>query len=181
MIRHLLQAIVLTLLAYLSQVTISYHIAFHGVAPNLALAILAIVSVALGKKYTFIMSLGVGYLIEIMMPSLNYFSIILYPTCAIISSLFFADKSERKLEEERNNQKAGTNMNAHIRTPLCAMVSAELFEGVHQFYSYLAGVPFTQDRLARALISIAYTTLAAGVLQFPIRFLLGTYKLPKAN
>lgn len=64
-----LKVAVLTLLAYLLQATAAEYLSIADVAPNLALAIIAIAHpVALGRKYTFVMALAVGYLIEIMTP-----------------------------------------------------------------------------------------------------------------
>ena len=93
-----LKVAVLTLLAYLLQATAAEYLSIADVAPNLALAIIAIATVALGRKYTFVMALAVGYLIEIMTPMLDYISLILYPVAAMLSALVFSDKRERKRE-----------------------------------------------------------------------------------
>ena len=53
------------------------------------------------------MSLSIGYLLEIMLPALDYINLILYPVCAMLGALVFSDKSERKLEEERAQGKRG--------------------------------------------------------------------------
>ena len=79
MIRKGLQFTALILLSYLLQTTVAGDVAIGGVAPNFAIAIIAVVSIALGRKYTFIISLAVGYLLEIMIPSLDYIYLILYP------------------------------------------------------------------------------------------------------
>ena len=42
-----------------------------------------------------------GYLLEIMLPMLDYLALILYPVCCMLGALAFSDKSERRLEEER--------------------------------------------------------------------------------
>ena len=180
MIKKGIRFFVLTLLAYLLQVTVSQHIAIAGVAPNMALAIIAVVSVALGRKYTFVISLAVGYLLEIMMPSLEYIYLILYPVSAMLGALFFADKSERRMEEERSSGKPALRLPPHIRTVLSALVSIAVFETVHLVYIYLIGIRPDFGHYSRALISILYTTLLAGLLQFPIRRWFGIHKLKKA-
>ena len=166
----------LTLLCYLLQSTTAYYLAIDNVAPNIALAILAAVSVAMGRKYTFFMSVTVGYLLEIMMPALNYINLVLYPVCALLGALAFSDKSERKLEEERSLGKRAGNMPAHLRTILCGLVSILVFEGVNLFYIYLNGITLDSSHLQRALLSVVYTTAMTAALQFPIRWWLGLYK-----
>ena len=171
----------LTLLCYLLQSTASYYLAIGNVAPNIALAMIAAVSVAMGRKYTFFMSVTVGYLLEIMMPALDYINLILYPVCARLGALAFSDKSERKLEEERSLGKRAGNMPAHLRTILCGLVSILVFEGVNLFYIYLNGITLDASHLQRALLSVFYTTALTAVLQFPIRWWLGLYKRQPAR
>lgn len=181
LIGKLFKTFLLTILSYLLQVTVARHIAIGGVAPNLALALIAVVAVSLGHKYTFCMSLMVGYLLEIMLPALDYINLILYPVCAMLSSLLMADKSERRLEEERAQGKRGKQWNPHLRTLLCAAVSTLIFEIVSLVYIYLSGVSLTSGHYGRAIFDVVYTTLLASGLQFPIRWWLGVYKLRKAH
>ncbi len=181
MIAKFFKVTLYTLLTYLLQATAAQRIAIGGVAPNIALAFIAVATVGLGRKYAFLMSLTVGYLLEIMLPALNYISLILYPVCAMLSALVFSDKSERRLEEERAQGKRGRQWNAHLRTPLCAMLSIVVFEGVHLIYTYLSGVVLGPTQWSRALIDVAYTTVLSAVFQFPIRWWLGIYKLAKAR
>lgn len=181
MLGKLLKLTLLTLLTYLLQATVAQRIAIGGVAPNIALAILAVITVSLGRKYTFVCSLCVGYLMEIMLLSLNYISLILYPVCAMLSALVYSDKSERRLEEERTQGKRGRQWNPHLRTPLCAGVSILVFEGVSLIYTYLSGVSLGPTQWSRALTDVVYTVALAALLQFPIRWWLGIYKLPKAR
>ena len=181
MIAKLLKVTLLTLLAYLLQATTAEYLSIADVAPNLAMALIAVVTVCLGRKYTFMMSLAVGYLLEIMLPMMDYMSLILYPVCCMLGALAFSDKSERKLEEERANGKRATQLNPHLRTPLCAALSTAVFEGVNLVYIYLSGVSLDAGHWGRALVDVAYTMALAGVLQFPIRWWMGTYRLAKAR
>lgn len=166
-------------LSYLLQTVLASDVAIGGVAPNFAIAIIAVVSIAMGRKYTFVMSLAVGYLLEIMIPSLDYIYLILYPVCAMLGALAFADKSERRMEEERTSTRKNVRLPAHIRTMLCALVSMAVFESVNLLYIYLSGIKLDMGHYSRALISLAYTTLLAGLLQFPIRRWLGIRKLKR--
>ena len=181
MIAKFLKVSALTLLAYLLQSTVAIHISLWDVAPNLALALVAVVTVGLGRKYTFFMALTIGYLLEIMVPVLDYISLILYPACAMLGALAFSDKSERRLEEERSTGKRGLTLPAHIRTPLCATLSVSVFEAVNLIYIYLNGVTIEGAHLLRALICIVYSALLSGLFQFPLRWWLGVYKVKKAR
>ncbi len=181
MIKKGIKFAVLTLLCYLLESTVASNIAILNVAPNIALAIAAAVSVGLGRKYTFVLSVTVGYLLEIMMPPLNYFYLILYPVCAMLGALVFSDKSERRLEEERTRGKRATNLPPHTRTVLCAVISSAIFETVNLLYIYLNGVQLDGGHYQRALISVIYTTALAGLLQFPVRWWMDIYKLKKAR
>lgn len=181
MFKKLIKVSLITLLAYLLQATAAQQMAISGVAPNVALAVVAVATVCLGRKYTFMMSLTIGYLLEIMLPALDYINLILYPVCAMLGALLFSDKSERKLEEERTSGRRGTQWNPHLRTPLCAAMSTLVFEGVNLLYIYLTGVTIDRSHLGRAMGDVLYTTAIAAVVQFPIRWWLGTYKLKKAR
>ena len=181
MFAKLFKMSLLTLLTYLLQATVAQRIAIGGVAPNIALAFIAVVTVCMGRKYTFMMSLTIGYLLEIMLPMLDYINMLIYPVCAMLGALVFSDKSERKLEEERAQGKRGAQWNPHMRTPLCALLSILVFEGVNLIYTYLSGVVIDSLHVGRALTDVVYTTVLALVFQFPIRWWLGTYRLKKAR
>ncbi|MBN1778178.1 MAG: hypothetical protein JW811_08665 [Clostridiales bacterium] len=180
MIKKGIQFTVLVFITYLLQATVASHVAIAGVAPNFAIAVIAAVSIALGRKYTFVISLAVGYMLEIMLPALDYIYLILYPVCAMLGALFFADKSERRMEEERSTGKKALRLPAHVRTMLCALLSILVFETVNLLYVYLSGIRPDMGHYGRALISAAYTTLLAGLLQFPIRRWFGIHRLKKA-
>lgn len=176
MIRKILKTAILTLLCFLLQTTVAPHIALKNVAPNIALAILAVISVTKGKKYTFFMSLMVGYLIEISVPALQFLNLVLYPVAAMIGALLFADKSERKLEAERTAGNYNYQMNPHIRIPFCALVSCLIYEAVLLIYIFLNGVAANPGNISRAVMDVIYTTVLATAIQFPIRWYLGVYR-----
>ena len=176
MLKKIIKITSLTLFAYLLQATVAWHVSLWGAAPNIALAFISAVTVALGRKYTFLMALTIGYLMEIMLPALDYWNLLLYPVAAMLAALLFSDKSERMLEQERTTGNYSKQLNAHLRTVLCALLSAGIFEGVHLFYIYLDGVAIDVAHIMQVLICVAYTTTLAAILQFPIRWWLGIYK-----
>ena len=53
MIKKGIKFAILTLICYLLESTVANYISIWDVAPNLALAIIAVVTVAMGRKYTF--------------------------------------------------------------------------------------------------------------------------------
>lgn len=177
----LIKVSLLTLFTYLMQATVAEPIAIGGVAPNLAFALIAVATVALGRKYAFVMSMLVGYLLEIMLPALDYISLIAYPVCAMLGALLFSDKSERRLEEERTQGKKSTQLNPLIRTPLCAGLSTAVFEGVNLAYAFLGGVSIDAPHIGRAVFDVVYTMALSGLFQFPLRRWLGMHRLPKAR
>ena len=181
MLKKLLKMVLLTLLAYLLQACVSPLIRIREVAPNIALALIAVVSIAMGVKYTLLMSMMVGYLLEIMLPAVSYLNTILYPVCAVLGALVFADKSERKLSENRAAGKKTVQWNPRLRTVLCACMSVMLYEAVYLLYTNLSGVTLDLMRYLRAMMSVAYSTAIAAVAQFPLRRWLGVHKLRRAR
>ena len=181
MLGKMIKVGLLTILIYLLQATVAEYISIQDVAPNIALAFIAIITVALGRKYAFVVSLAVGYLLEIMAPTLDYISLILYPVAAMLSALVFSDKSERRLEEERTLGKRSVQLNPHLRTPLCAGLSVSVYEAIHLLYTYLSGVTPDSGHWQRAMIDVGYSLALAGAFQFPIRWWLGIYRLKKAR
>ena len=59
--------------------------------------------------------------------------------------------------------------------------SVTVFEAVHLLYTYLSGVSLDAGHWRRALTDVLYSMVLAGVLQFPVRWWLGVYKLKKAR
>ena len=116
-----------------------------------------------------------------MLPALDYIYLILYPVCAMLGALAFADKSERRMEEERTSgKKDGPPARAHPHHALRAGLSILVFEIVNLLYIYLSGIRLDMGHYSRALISIMYTTALAGLIQLPIRRWLKVHKLKKA-
>jgi hypothetical protein len=92
-----------------------------------------------------------------------------------MGSLIFADKSERKLEQERSQGKPGTNSDPKLRTLLCALFNITWFETINLLFIYLNGVDLNLYNYSRAIGSIAYTAAVTALILLPVRWLLGMY------
>ncbi len=173
--RRVIRAFLLVFVGYLCQVCIMPYMAVGGITPNLLFALIAVSTVAYGRFYTFGIACVAGILMEVMtggVPSLN---VIAYPAIGQLGSLIFADKSERKLEQERSQGKPGTNTNPYLRTILCALFNITWFEAVHLLFIYLNGVSLGWIQYGRALGSITYTAAITALIMVPVRWLLGMY------
>jgi hypothetical protein len=110
-----------------------------------------------------------------MVGSVPSLYLIAYPAIAQLGSLIFADKSERRLEQERSQGKPGVNSDAKLRTLLCALFDITWFEIIHLMFVYLSGVQLGWAQLLRALGSVAYTGAVTALILLPVRWLLGMY------
>ncbi len=173
--RKVLRAILLVLLGYLCQVCIIPYFSIGSITPNLLFSLIAIATVAYGRFYTFGIACTAGILMEVMIGGLPNLYLIAYPAIGQLGSLIFADKSERKLEQERSQGKPGTNSDPKLRTLLCVLFDITWFEVVHLVFIYLNGVDIGWTQTFRALGSIAYTGLVTALTLLPIRWLLGMY------
>lgn len=176
----IIKTLFLTFLAYLVQVCIMPYIPINGISANALIAVISIITVAYGRLFTFGASAIAGILMETMLPSITYLKLILYPVGALFASLFFADKSDRQLEQERSLGKKAKNLPAHLRTILCAAVNVTLYEFVHIIYVYLTGVEIGFLHISRGLTNVLYTVFVTFVLMWPVRKFLGIYR-PKAR
>jgi len=173
--RRVLRAFLLVLLGYLCQVCIMPHLAIGSITPNILFSLIAIATVAYGRFYTFGIACVAGILMEAMVGVLPILYLIIYPAIGELGSLIFADKSERKLEQERSQGKPGTNTDARIRTLFCILFDMACYEAVHLVFIYLNGVDIEWLQIGRALGSIAYTGVVTALTMLPTRWLLGMY------
>ncbi len=173
--RRVFRAFLLILIGYLCQVCIMPYLAIGGIAPELLFSLIAIVTVAYGRFYTFGVSCMAGILMEVMIGGLPNLYLIAYPAIALLGSLVFSDKSERKLEQERSQGKPGTNSDTKLRTLLCVLFDIAWFQAVHLMFIYLNGVDLGWLQIGRALGAVAYTAVLTALVLLPIRWLLGMY------
>ena len=161
------------LLCYLLQVSVIPYLRFGGVTPNLLLIVMAVSIVCLGRLRGLWAGVVYGVLLEVMMPTLRLLNLILYPASALFAGLFFANKTERRMEMERSQNKAGRNLNDSLRVLLCTLALAALFEAVNLVYVYLGGNDITGTHLHRSLTSLWMTVLPAIPVGWLLRLALG--------
>ena len=173
--RRVFRSFLLVMLGYLCQVCIMPYLAIGSITPNLLFSLIAIATVAYGRFYTFGIACVAGILMEVMTGGLPNLNLIAYPAISQLGSLIFADKSERRLEQERSQGKPGTNADARLRTLLCILFDITWFEVIHLLFIYLNGVNLGWTQFGRAFGSVAYTTVATALSMLPVRWLLGMY------
>lgn len=178
--RRFLCFLAVVLLGYLCQVCVMPYLAVNGVTASLLYAVTAIVTVCYGKLRAFWVGGIYGILMEIMLPSIKFFNLLLYPVAAIFSSLPFADKSDKRLEYERSVNKRAKNMNPYLRTVLCAGLNTFIYELINLVYVSLGGTLLTADHIGRAVLDLALTMALTAALMLPVRHILGFGRKKKA-
>ena len=169
--RYLILAL-LVVFGYLMEVCLIPYIRVFGVTPNLLYVIVGIVTVAYGKLRAFWVGLCFGLLMEIMLPSVPYLHLLLYPITTLFCSFAFADKPLKTLEYERAVNKKSKELPAWLRTVLCTALNILVFEIVNVTYIYLGGSALTFSHFIKAFGDVILTSLLCLVLLFPIRRLI---------
>lgn len=173
--RRVLRVFLIIMIGYLCQACIMPYLAIGSITPNLLFALIAIVTIAYGRFYTFGVACMAGILMEVMIGGLPNLYLIAFPAIGQLGSLIFSDKSERKLEQERSQGKPGTNSDPKLRTLLCVLFDIVWFELIHLLFIYLNGADLNLNSIGRAFGSIAYTTAVTALIMLPVRWLLGMY------
>jgi len=161
--------LLITFLGYFFHVCVMPYFKVFGVTPNLLYVVIAIVTVAYGKLRAFWVGLLYGILMQIMLPSVTYLNLALYPLTTLFCSFAFADKPLKTLEYERVLNRRRKELAPWIRTVLCAVVNTFAYETVQITYIYLGGSPLTFGHFARGFTDVIATGLLCLVLQFFIR------------
>lgn len=174
-----LKFFVVVLLGYLLQVCLMPYLQIGDVTPSLLCAIIGIMTVGYDKLRAVWVGCIYGILMETMCPTIRMLNLLLYPLSAFFLSLFFSDKSEKRLEAERSIGKAGRNVNPYVRILGCAAANVLLYEIVNVVYMYLGGAEISITVLTRAFSDVFWSTVLAGVIMVPVRRFLGFKKLPK--
>lgn len=193
-----LKALLITVLAYLVQVCVMHYLAVGGITGSALFAALAILTVSLGRKYTFCASCMIGMMMECMLGNVPGLYVIAYPVIAMICATFFADMSDRQRERRRMindirrsrrgegkgvkkwlNRLTGINRDgdlpAHLRIVLCAGLMDLILNIVLTAYMYLIDVEIGMVHVGRALGSVIYTMGLTALLMVPVRYFLGMY------
>jgi len=159
-------------LGYLFHVCVMPYIRIGGVSPNLLFAIIGIITVAYGRLQALWAGLIYGLLLEILVPSVPYFSLAIYPISALFVSFIFADKSLRQLQMDRALHRKKREIPPWVRTFLCAMTNVTVYEIVNVAYIYLGGTDLTLQHFRRAVLDVLLTGLLTVLIEFPLRRLI---------
>lgn len=172
-LRRLGRYLLVVLLAYLLQVTAMPYFRLGGVTPSLCIAVIGIMTVGFGRLRAYWTGAIFGILSETMMSSLTMLNLILYPASAIFCSIFFADRSERRLEELRSTNPGAHNGSVYLRTVGCTMLNVVIYETVNIAYMYLRGSVPSLAQIGRSVINLFASALLAAALMLPLRRFLG--------
>ncbi len=169
--RYLVLALMI-ILGYLCQVCIIPYIHPFGVSPNLLYVIIGVITVAYGKLRAFWAGMIYGLLMEIMLPSVTFLNLALYPITTLFCSFAFADKPLKTLEYERATKKKSKELPAWLRTVLCTALNTMIYEIVNITYIYLGGSSLLAGHYIKGILDVMLTSLLCLVLLFPLRRLI---------
>ena len=168
-LRRYLVLALLVVFGYLMEVCLMPYIRIFGVTPNLLYVIIGIVTVAYGKLRAFWVGLCFGLLMEIMLPSVPYLHLLLYPVTTLFCSFAFADKPLKTIEYEKVINRERKELPPWLRSVLCTMLNTFVYEVVQITYIYLGGSVLTVTHFLRGIADVIATGLLCLVLVFPIR------------
>ena len=169
LVRRYLAFILITIFGYLFQVCVIPYIRPFGISPNLLYVIIGIITVAYGKLRAFWVGLIYGLLMEIMLSSVPFLNLVIYPVTTLFCSFAFADKPLKTIEYERATNKKTKDLPAWLRTVLCTALNSLIFEIVNVTYIYLGGTRLTFSHFIRAFAGVILTSLLCFILLFPLR------------
>ena len=130
---------------------------------------IGIVTVAYGKLRAFWTGLIYGLLMEIMLPSVSFLNLAIYPITTLFCSFAFADKPLKTIEYERATNRKTKELTAWLRTVLCTSLNTFIYEIVNVTYIYLGGSTLQAGHFIRAFAGVILTSLLCLILLFPIR------------
>ncbi len=161
-----IRLLLVVFIGYLFHVTVMTQLD-TTVSINLPLVILSVVIVGYPRYKAFWVGAVYGILLETMVPGVKLLNLVFYPICAMLMSLFFTDKSAARLQYDMSNHRRGRNRSVYLRTPLCAMCAALLYEAVSIIYIAMSSAELSSAFFTRALTDALMTTLTAVVLMWP--------------
>jgi len=171
-IRKYLVLFLLTIIGYLCEVSVMPYIRIFGITPNLLYVIVGIVTVAYGKLRVFWVGLIYGILMQVMLPSVTYLNLALYPLTTLFCSFAFADKPLKTIEYEKAIRRDRKEIPAWLRSLLCTMLNTFVYEVVQITYIYLGGSELTLSHFLRGFSDVILTGLLCLILVFPLRRLI---------
>ena len=168
-LRRYLSLFLIILFGYLFEVCVIPYIRPFGISPNLLYVVIGIITVAYGKLRAFWAGLIYGLLMEIMLPSVSFLNLAVYPVTTLFCSFAFADKPLKTIEYERATNRKSRELPAWLRTVLCTALNTFIYEIVNVTYIYLGGSVLQADHFIRALACVLLTSLLCFILLFPVR------------
>ena len=159
-------------LGYLFHVCVMPYLRIGGITPNLLFAVIGIITVAYGRVQALWAGLIYGLLLEIMLPSVTYFNLAIYPISALFVSFAFSDKSLRQLQMDRAMHHKRREMPAWLRTVLCTITNMLVYETINIAYIYLGGTTLSMLHFSRGLRAVLLTGLLTLAIEFPLRRLI---------
>lgn len=162
----------ITVFGYLCQVCIMPYIRPFGISPNLLFVVIGVVTVAYGKLRAFWVGVIYGLLMEIMLPSVTFVNLAMYPVSTLFCSFAFADKPLKTLEYERATNKKRKEMPAWQRTVLCTALNTLVYEVINLTYIYIGGNVLTFTHIVKGVGNILLTSLLCLILLVPLRRLI---------
>ena len=169
MVRRYLMLAFMIAFGYLCEVCVMPYIRIFNVTPNLLYVMIGVVTVAYGKLRAFWAGLIYGLLMEIMLPSVPYLNLAIYPISTLFCSFAFADKPLKTLEYERATNKKSKERPAWLRTVLCTALNTLIYEVVNVTYIYLGGSALLAGHFLKAIADVILTSLLCLGLLFPLR------------
>ena len=162
----------ITVFGYLCEVCIMPYIRPFGISPNLLFVVIGIVTVAYGKLRAFWVGVVYGLLMEIMLPSITFVNLAMYPVSTLFCSFAFADKPLKTLEYERATNKKKKEMPAWQRTVLCTALNTLVYEVINLTYIYIGGNTLTFIHILKSIGNVLLTSLLCLILLVPLRRLI---------
>ena len=162
----------ITVFGYLCEVCIMPYIRPFGISPNLLFVVIGIVTVAYGKLRAFWVGVIYGLLMEIMLPSVTFVNLAMYPVSTLFCSFAFADKPLKTLEYERATNKKKKEMPAWHRTILCTALNTLVYEVINLTYIYIGGNALTFMHILKSVGNVLLTSLLCLILLVPLRRLI---------
>ena len=170
--RRYLVFVLIIIFGYLFQVCVIPYIRPFGISPNLLYVVIGIITVAYGKLRAFWAGLIYGLLMEIMLSSVPFLNLVIYPVTTLFCSFAFTAKPLKTIEYERATNKKTKELPAWLRTVLCTALNSLIFEIVNVTYIYLGGTRLTFYHFIRAFAGVILTSLLCFILLFPLRRLI---------
>ena len=171
-VRRYTAFVLITVFGYLCEVCIMPYIRPFGISPNLLFVVIGIVTVAYGKLRAFWVGVIYGLLMEIMLPSVTFVNLAMYPVSTLFCSFAFADKPLKTLEYERATNKKKKEMPAWQRTVLCTALNTMVFEVINLTYIYIGGNALTFTHILKSFGNVLLTSLLCLILLVPLRRLI---------